>query len=305
MSILQLARLSRRIWWVKGVDKLLRLLHDPDRSAASGRRFRGIIPYGQRLLVQIDSGSFVEWETLFKGQYEHSVHELQRLILRPGMVAVDVGANVGLHTLHMAEQVGDGGHVLAIEPQPDIAHRLRQNLALNRVKNVTLYETACSRPGQTEATLVISTSSARTAHLSLSGGDLAARGGGTAGLSTVSANVSVTTLDALFAGSGLHRLDFVKIDVDGGEYDVLLGSEATLRHYRPHVLFEANPLEWDQAGASVDMVVRYLSGLSYRIYELRQLRGGMVYLLPVEGCPPRHGCWLAVPERMEGMDGSK
>ena len=70
------------------------------------------------------------------GEYEPFLLETLVSLADPGSVAVDIGANVGLHTLSIARRVGTEGKVLAFEPDPDNFRILERNLAANNVANV-------------------------------------------------------------------------------------------------------------------------------------------------------------------------
>lgn len=78
------------------------------------------------------------------GEFEPHIRTLIRRYLRPGMVAVDVGANIGLHTLQMARAVGPQGRVYAVEPAPDNLKYLKRNIALNRLSQVEVLPWAAS-----------------------------------------------------------------------------------------------------------------------------------------------------------------
>jgi FkbM family methyltransferase len=146
---------------------------------------------------------------------EPGVRALLRRRLKPGAVAVDAGANIGIHSLAMAAAVGPEGRVFCFEPLPHLASALERSLRLNgfadraRVERTALAD----RPG--EATFH------RAAHSPMS--SLFA-------LPSVAAGdelqVAVTTLDAcLPAGS---RVDFVKMDVEGAEPRAWRGMERVI-----------------------------------------------------------------------------
>ena len=82
----------------------------------------------------MDYGEFAEGENIIMARY-----------LRAGDVAVDVGANVGTTTLAMARQVGPGGQVIALEPQPAVAHCLAAALAVNGLAQVRLLTVAAGQ----------------------------------------------------------------------------------------------------------------------------------------------------------------
>lgn len=85
------------------------------------------------------------------GEWEGHIRKVLRQILQPGMTVIDVGANIGLHTLVAAQKVGRTGRVHAIEPDPITADLLRRNLAVNNLyPSVTIHEAACVEAGGQE-----------------------------------------------------------------------------------------------------------------------------------------------------------
>jgi FkbM family methyltransferase len=128
--------------------------------------------------------------------------------LRPGDLAVDIGANIGAYTLFMAGLVGPGGRVLAVEPQAAVLARLRENLALNPELTVTVAPVAL---GDQECEAVFETNAANEGEGKL------AQSGGVAGV-----RVKVETLHGLATRNEFARIDALKIDVEGWEPQVLL-----------------------------------------------------------------------------------
>lgn len=131
--------------------------------------------------------------------------------LRPGDVAIDVGANIGTMALVAARRVGPDGAVLACEPHPRVFRYLAGNLRLNaagnvKARNVALGESAGK--AQMEDGKFDDTNS-------LSGGEV---------------QVPLTTLDALVAQEGLEsrRIALLKVDVEGYELMVFRGARKML-----------------------------------------------------------------------------
>ncbi len=161
--------------------------------------------------------------TLRDGTYEQEELDLWLGLLRPGAMVIDVGANVGVFALLSAVAVGPSGRVLAFEPEPSNADRLRRNVARNGAANVTVIQEAIGNaPG--EAVLYVQPGQSGT-HSML-------RPDGAEGLT-----VPITTLDAVAAGM---QPDAIKIDVEGLEGAVLRGGHDVLRTAFPHVLLEYN-----------------------------------------------------------------
>ncbi len=126
--------------------------------------------------------------------------------LKPGMTVVDVGANIGTHALYATSLVRPGGRVFAFEPDPSTLKQLRINLELNHAADVTVIDCCImDKPGT--ILLNINADSAKTSVV---------REGYT------QIEVKTDSLDNLIP-TGVH-IDLLKIDVEGADYDVLMGA---------------------------------------------------------------------------------
>lgn len=182
-------------------------------------------------------GEFCELEGLFLQGY-----------CRPGNVVVEVGANIGGHTVTMAQAVGDRGRVLAIEPQPVVFQALCANLALNCLLNVDALNCGCAA---TERVLAIpALDYAQEGNF----GGLALQIPGAA----PSIPVKCETLDSLL--QRYNRIDLIKIDVEGMEQDVLAGAANAIRAFGP-VLYVEN--DRPQKSASL---IEAIHALGYRAW---------------------------------------
>jgi len=163
---------------------------------------------------------------LFSG-LEPSVVKVASDILRPGDIAVDVGANVGFLTRQFAMKVGRKGGVFAFEPDPDIFEHLQFNT--QRFPQVALAQTAMSDNCGT-STLYLHPMSAMSNSLVNAWEDARAL------------PVHTSTFDAWVSDANLGRLSLIKIDVEGAEPLVLRGMRATLASaLKPHVILEFCP----------------------------------------------------------------
>jgi FkbM family methyltransferase len=144
---------------------------------------------------------------------------LSRLIgfLKPGDVAFDVGANVGLYTVLLAKTVGDAGRVVAFEPDNRAFDHLQDNLKLNGISN-----TGCFRKALGDRTGPARLYSSRI----IGGSSLVVTGRGASGAEIV----DIVAGDELVAARGLPVPRAVKIDVEGYEYSVIRGLSRTLVH---------------------------------------------------------------------------
>jgi FkbM family methyltransferase len=157
-----------------------------------------------------------------------------------GVVGIDCGANIGVHTVEWARQMRAWGRVVGIEAQERLFYALAGNIAINNCDNARAIWAAA---GATNGHLEIPTPDYQTAG---SFGSLELRQ--SARSESIgqrldparTTTVSMLRLDDL----ELDRCDLVKIDVEGMELEVLAGAERTVRSHRPILLIEAIKCDW-------------------------------------------------------------
>lgn len=169
--------------------------------------------------------------------------------LRPGNLAVDVGCFKGAYTYWMRRWVGAAGRVVAFEPQPEQVAYLRGMIAQMKWRNVTVEEQGVSniagemellRPASGhEATFVDRKADEKACERFV---------------------VPVTTLDAHFASVPAGP-DFIKVDVEGHELEVLHGGRETVSAYRPALLIECETRH--RPDGDVRPVFELLAALGY------------------------------------------
>jgi FkbM family methyltransferase len=241
-----------------------------------------------------DLSSTLEWQLWAFGRYEPHFAELFSLLVRPGDRCVDVGANVGVHTVRLAKLAGQHGQVIAIEPDPEIMRRAQRNVALNGLETVKLVNAAASdQPGEMQLYRPSpwDTNRARASllhHPYLTG---------------AATTVPVITLDDVCAD---ERVSLIKIDVEGHEAAVVRGAAATIGRNMPSIIFEYAPELLHRAAQSP---FQWLTERGYVMFIIRAARhritGRVRLALDRTVEQPRHGGnILAVPALAAARIGS-
>jgi len=196
-------------------------------------------------------------------RYEKATTDLFRQLLKPGMVVVDVGANVGYFSLLAAELVGDSGKVYAFEPEPGNNGVLRKNIDINSISNIQVEEKAVS---DSSGTAEFFLSELDSGSHSLYGE--AARG------VREHFQVTTTTIDEFHESEGWPNVDLIKIDVEGGELGVLKGMES-LMEKTPDVklIIEYCPFLIEATGAEPSDLLDRLYSKSYQIQFIDDKKG--------------------------------
>lgn len=178
------------------------------------------------------------------GEFSEVEMQLLRQLINAGDTVLDVGANIGAHTVFFAQHVGSVGSVLAFEPQRTMYYTLCGNLALNGLANVRCYQSAVG---------------AGAGEIAVPPVDYARPGNfGRVALGTHTAGerVPVVTIDGL----GLARCNLIKVDVEGMELAVLRGAAETIARCKPFLYVEN-----DRAEQSADLIA-FIDGLGYAMY---------------------------------------
>ncbi len=192
------------------------------------------------------SRSIEDW-----GRWEPNSTAVVRQLLTEPADFIDIGANIGWYTLVAAHALAGRGHVHSFEPDPAHAAKLRANLVVNRLDNVTVNEVALSDRAAT-ATLHLDAHNRGDNSLL----PLSTRHG--------SATVEVTRLDT-YGGLAGERPLVIKIDVQGSEIDVLNGAMALLEAYPREVVLvvEVSPAMLAAGGRSVQDLAGLLDSLGF------------------------------------------
>ena len=181
-------------------------------------------------LLYLEGERFVDERYLIQG------------LLRPGMTVVDVGANIGYYLLMFQQVVGVDGFVICIEPSEENLLELEKNIRLNRFENVILHKVAV---GMME-------------------GNTGLRSGINSGVVKEGQGdylVPMRRLDFLIE----RKVDFLKIDVEGFEGQVIQGAREVIRRDRPTIFLELHPRIVSGYGFSVRTILEDLKNIYSQI----------------------------------------
>lgn len=175
-------------------------------------------------------------------------------------VFLDIGAYIGSYAILAAKSLGFTGRIIALEPDKKNRQQLERNLKLNAVANCTVVPCAAWSHSGRIGWREMETPVWHRAELEES-----------------TATVEAVTVDRLVTQHALKRVDWIKMDIEGGEVEALKGAERTLREFRPALFIEIH--------ATASAVKDLLVPLGYRI-------DAEVFDEP----PDHHGWFLARPQ---------
>jgi FkbM family methyltransferase len=210
--------------------------------------------------------------TLVRRSYDVAEFQAIPRLVQPGDIALDVGANVGVYSVLLSRLCGPIGRVWAFEPVPDTYWRLRETLALNRCDNVIPVQTAiCEK----DDTVRMNLFERQFSEWNTLGMPSMQAPDGTRVSPSQSINVQARTLDQFCDASGIDRINFLKVDVEGFEVAVFQGAERLLKEHRvDYICFEISKEPLKGAGVESRNVFQALNANGYQAYRFDPTVGG-------------------------------
>jgi len=215
---------------------------------------------GVRWRLDLEEG--IDFSIYLLGAFERSTVATLRELVKAGDVVLDIGANIGAHTLGLAKNVGAAGKVYAFEPADFAFQKLLRNLALNpelerrtKASQVMLGSGAEKPPNGVYASWPLE--KVDSVHPKHRGRFVSTEG------------AVVDTLDGFVAREKVSRINLIKMDVDGHELPVLQGGRSVLREHRPVIVMEMSPYVHAEEQNSFAAVIEVLKEFRYKIEDAR------------------------------------
>ena len=228
----------------------LPFLPHPVRAAARTVAARWPFPVAvdvEGLRLYVDLRSSIGRGILATGEFDEAVFAAIAEGVSASDTVIDVGANIGFYSARLANLVGAKGQVHAFEIDPRAIRCLRRTLQRNSIGQLRLHEFAL---GSSPGTVFLDQSS-EVGHTS------AAQSGS-------GRPVECETLDSWASKTDLRSLAVIKIDVEGGEVEVLRGAAETVHRLRPRLVIEVVDSALRQFGSSAEELFELLRQWGYR-----------------------------------------
>jgi FkbM family methyltransferase len=194
----------------------------------------------------------------FNEDYEKQNIRLITEKVGDGMVVFDIGAHIGLMSVILAQKVGDTGKVFSFEPTPATFEVLRNTIRINDLENVIVPVQAALSSKSGKAMFYISDDMADSSNSLVN-----YRGGKRNERPT---EVQLYAMDDYVDNKNLQSVDFIKIDAEGAELEVLQGSEKTLQRFRPSVILALHPEALTKSGHSLKEIWNFTDRLNYEVF---------------------------------------
>lgn len=213
-----------------------------------------VLRSGEKFVIRnVDSLGF----DLINGEkFENATRDLLRQTIQEGMTVLDVGANIGYYSVQMASLVGNTGKVYAFEPNPAMIEELNRNIKLNQLTNVEVVPVALANAKGRMP--FYNPKTGWEGHGSLKQN------------STFNAQnvieIVASRLDDVMMEKSIHKVDFIKIDVEGAELGVIQGAFRLLSSdKKPVIIFEAAENLCNEFGHTVFDTLKLISDCGYEI----------------------------------------
>lgn len=201
--------------------------------------------------INCDTKTWIGAKIMFLGDYEAELKSVFKSLLKSGDVIVDIGANIGFHSLYFAELVGEKGKVISFEPVPYNFSSLNNNIALNKFKNIKTYNIALS-DREEEFSIEADEQSKNPGSF-----NLFEKGGNTLIKCCIGDEVLKNEL-----------INFIKIDVEGYESFVIAGLLKTIEKNSPILFFEFDINYHNKTALPNRYIFDLLEPLNYSFFEI-------------------------------------
>jgi FkbM family methyltransferase len=228
------------------------------------------LPSGQTWLARND---FLGSHTFCGTGFENNEQLFIKNLLKPGMTVLDIGAHHGFYTLMASHLVGNTGKVISFEPSPREMERLQKHLEINKCTNVEVISFALgSSEGQAELHVCPSRDAGLNS-LRQPSVDIAIQ----------KITVRLATLDTVIEEKHLDTIDFIKIDVEGGELEVFKGAKRLLSRTskRPLILYEIQDVRTKAWGYKAKEAYDFLAEHNYQSCSVNE-QGKLVPFPPLD-----------------------
>ncbi len=232
------------------------------------------------LKILINTKEFSGWNIFFFGYYEKETNKILNNYIDKDDTVIEAGSHNGSESLIIGNIVNKGnGKLYAFEPEPSIFNKLKINIALNEFENIIRPVNLALGEQNNEVNFFLMPADAANQGMSSK-----------YPYQEAGRNIKVkqVTLDHWVQENNIPHINFIKMDVQGSELDLIKGGLATIKNFKPVILTEAEIKELNMGGNTLKNLWLILNELGYSIYNISV----KLKLKDVNNLSP--GIWLAV-----------
>ena len=213
---------------------------------------------------ELDLREGIDFSIYLLGAFEPATVKAYTRLVSPGSTLVDIGANIGAHTLFLGSLCGSNGRVIAFEPTRYAFGKLKRNVSLNPgiASRIFCCQSMLVASGGDPVEQAIysswplENSASMEVHAEHKGRLMETQG------------AIAETLDSALQRLAVQRVDFVKLDVDGHEASVLAGACQTFARHRPAILMELAPFVFRDDMSKFAYMLEFFWGLGYQLTDI-------------------------------------
>lgn len=229
------------------------------RLKRSGSKAAFDIDYGLKIYLEL-SNPFT-WDLVLGKDLEKDVKQEFSQNVNEGDTVIDVGAHIGEYTLLGAKLVGDKGFIISVEPDHYTVKSLKENIILNDFKNCLVLEKAVGEKVETKSLYKVSE---EDVYGYLDPYVLNKK-------LMKHSEIEVTTIDEIILSKNLNLVNLLKIDVEGFEYEVLLGCNDALKKNKiKKIIIELHPKYLKYKGINEDLIYTFLKKHGFKIKKIQE-----------------------------------
>jgi FkbM family methyltransferase len=218
----------------------------------------GQLPNGCKVYCKLSD--HVQRQMWFYGVYEPVESYLYSQLLKPGMVVLDVGANIGQYTLLAAKAISPGGCVHSFEPIPSNFAQLKKHVQENQISDLVRLNQAALWNEDARVQL------AMPAHVSNNAGAFSIGVASEKGAEPFEA--TAVRMDTYWTQNKLKRLDLIKMDIEGAEPFALEGGLEIISQFKPIILMEICKMTLQRFGKNASAIWGPLTDLGYKAWRI-------------------------------------
>lgn len=192
----------------------------------------------------------------FPADYEADNFIFLQQHCQPGAVVLDIGAHIGLFAVVAGQLSGAGGKVFAFEPAPSTNALLKKTIGLNHMQAVIEPRNEAMGKENGKTTFYVSEGEADNSNSLVSYKDDRKLHG---------IDITILTIDGFVQEKNLSRVNFMKIDVEGAEYDAIRGGNTTFRNLKPYCILAIHPEPIAAKGDRLEDIYDFIFNLGYKI----------------------------------------
>lgn len=198
--------------------------------------------------------SDIGYNLYFKGEFEVDEIRLIKNVVKKGDIVLDIGAYIGYHTLIMSNAIGEKGKGYTFEPYRKNFFVLEKNIKENQIGNIYAYKLAIGDKNK-KIKLQVFDDYAYNSILNLKRKKYI-------GIE----NIEMVTLDSFVTSLKIKKIDLIKIDVEGFEFNTLIGAKWTLKKFKPKIICEIYQENLNPLKTKVRDVIDYVTSFGYKCY---------------------------------------